>query len=69
MEFDRERDFGFDTYADSVVQCADDDGLLTPGDAMKLVRDHSANWDEWLSVKPDEIDCREAVPLLQWLGY
>jgi hypothetical protein len=32
MTFDREQDYGFDGYATSVVEAADDFGFLTPAD-------------------------------------
>ena len=69
MTFDREQDYGFDNYATSVVAAADDAGLLSHGDARKLVADHQVTWEAWLSELPMGALATEARPLLHWLGY
>ena len=69
MTFDSEQDYGFDSYATSVVAVADDFGFLTPGDARKLVADHQVTWEAWLAEKPMGALACEARPLLHWLGY
>jgi hypothetical protein len=59
----------YDTYAQSVLDAADDFGFLSPGDARKLVADHQVTWESWLAEKPwGAVSC-EARPLLHWLGY
>ena len=67
--FDREKDHGFDEYAQSVLNAADDFGFLTPGDARKLVADHQVTWESWVDEVPDGATPCQAVPLLHWLGY
>jgi hypothetical protein len=69
MTFDREQDYGFDGYATSVVEAADDFGFLTPADARKLVADHGADWSDWVASRPMGAVLCEARPLLHWLGY
>jgi hypothetical protein len=69
MPFDREQDYGFDSYATSVVASADDFGFLSPGDARKLVADHQVSWEAWLAERPMAAGLCEVRPLLHWLGY
>jgi hypothetical protein len=57
------------SYEDSVKAAADDFGMLSPGDARKLVADHGILWEAWLAEKPmGALDC-EVGPLLHFLGY
>ena len=42
----------YDTYAQSVLDAADESGFLSPGDARKLVADHQEEWEAWLAEKP-----------------
>ena len=59
----------YDDYAQSVLDAADDFGMLSPGDARRLVADHQVTWESWLAEKPwGAVSC-EARPLLHWLGY
>ena len=59
----------YDSYAESVIDAADDFGFLSPGDARRLVADHGVTWEDWLAEKPwGAVSC-EARPLLHWLGY
>jgi hypothetical protein len=57
------------SYEDSVLDAADDNGMLSPGDARKLVADHGILWEAWLDEKPMEALACEARPLLHFLGY
>ena len=56
-------------YTQSVLDAADDFGILSPGDARKLVRDHGLLWESWMAEKPMGCLACEARPLLHWLGY
>jgi hypothetical protein len=57
------------SYCESVMAAADDFGILSPGDARRLVADHGQAWEDWLAQKPmASLPC-EARPLLHWLGY
>jgi hypothetical protein len=56
-------------YYDSVVAAADDAGLLSPGDARKLVAQHQVTWEAWLAELPMGALATEVRPLLHWLGY
>ena len=57
------------SYSESVMAAADDFGILSPGDARKLVRDHGLLWEAWLAERPMAALPCEARPLLHWLGY
>jgi hypothetical protein len=59
----------YDTYAQSVIDAADDFGFLSPGDARKLVADHQVTWESWVDEVPDGATPYQARPLLHWLGY
>lgn len=61
--------FDFDSYEDSVLHAADDFGILSPGDARRLVADHGVTWESWLAEKPMAALPCEVRPLLHWLGY
>jgi hypothetical protein len=63
----------FCTYEDSVLDAADENGNLSPADAIKLFADHSERFDgiyednrgiSWVA-----LDERNAEALLAWLGY
>lgn len=56
-------------YVQSVLDAADEFGILSPGDARKLVRDHGETWESWMAEKPMGALACEARPLLNWLGY
>lgn len=56
-------------YRQSVLDSADDFGLLSPGDSRRLVADHAVKWESWLEEKPMGALACEARPLLAWLGY
>ena len=56
-------------YVQSVLDAADEFGILSPGDARKLVRDHGETWESWMAEKPMGALTCEARPLLNWLGY
>ncbi len=56
-------------YFNSVLECADESGLLTERDAKRLVSEHSVLWSEWVREKPMGCLAQEARPLLHWLGY
>ena len=57
-----------DDYSQSVLDCADENGLLSEADARKVVADHSVMWSEWVREKPMGCLLYEAIPLLHWLG-
>ena len=57
------------TYAQSVLDAADEFGFLSPGDARKLVADHQVRWEDWVAERPMGAVLCEARPLLHWLGY
>jgi hypothetical protein len=58
-----------DRYYQSVCECADEFGILSPGDARKLLQDHGVSWEAWLHEKPmGALNC-EARPILHFLGY
>jgi hypothetical protein len=59
----------YESYAESVIDAADDFGFLTPGDARKLVADHHVKWEAWLAERPMAAGLTEVRPLLHWLGY
>ena len=59
----------FNSYRESVEAVADDDGLLTPADARKLVRDHQCEWSEWVKECPMGTNPRDAHHILCWLGH
>lgn len=56
-------------YVQSVLDLTDEFGLLSPGDARKLVADHAVTWESWMAEKPMGALACEARPLLHWLGY
>jgi hypothetical protein len=56
-------------YASSVIDAADDFGLLRPADARKLVADHGLLWADWIASRPMGALLCEVRPLLHWLGY
>lgn len=56
-------------YVQSALDAADEFGILSPGDARKLVRDHGETWESWMAEKPMGALACEARPLLHWLGY
>ena len=59
----------YDSYAQSVIDAADEFGFLSPGDARKLVADHNLEWEKWIAELPlGAVPC-EVRPLLHWLGY
>lgn len=64
-------DFAIDggDYYDSVLDAVEDDGLLSPGDARKLVSDHGIDWSEWIKECPMGTNPRDAEGLLGFLGY
>lgn len=59
----------FVSYRESVEAVADDDGLLTPADARKLVRDHQCDWSHWVKECPMGTNPRDAHQILCWLGH
>ena len=63
----------FETYSDSVLEAADDDGNLTLRDAEKLFKAHGVSFDDvyedFHGVCPVALDARNAEALLAWLGY
>jgi hypothetical protein len=63
----------FTSYEDSVLDCADDDGNLTPGDAVRLLADHGFTLDDMYDdnhgVSWVALDALNAEALLSWLGY
>jgi len=56
-------------YVQSVLDLTDEFGILSPGDARKLIRDHGLLWEDWVREKPMGALACEARPLLHWLGY
>lgn len=58
---------GLPTYEDSVFDASGDDGLLSPGDARRLLHQHSVPWEEYLEEIPD--GNRHPAVLLSFLGY
>lgn len=60
-------------FADSVLDCADDDGNLSAADAAKLLIDHgfspNAVYEDNHGVSWAHLDARNAQALLCWLGY
>lgn len=58
-----------ESYRESVIAAADDFGLLSPGDARKLVADHNESWEDWVTSRPMGALLCEVRPLLSWLGY
>lgn len=63
----------FTSYEDSVLDCADDEGNLTSGDAVRLLADHGFTLDDMYTdnhgVSWAHLDARNAEALLSWLGY
>jgi hypothetical protein len=57
-----------DDYSKSVLDCADERGMLSEEDAKKVVADHAVMWSEWVREKPMGCLAQEARPLLHWLG-
>ena len=56
-------------YVQSVLDLTDEFGILSPGDARKLIRDRGLLWGDWVREKPMGALACEARPLLHWLGY
>lgn len=54
-------------YEVSVFEAAGEDGVLTPGDARRLLRQHGETWDTYLSEQSD--GSRHPAHLLGFLGY
>lgn len=55
------------TYEESVLNAADDAGLLTSKDAKRLLRDHGVSAaDAWMDLGDSATD---AAKLLEYLGY
>lgn len=63
----------FTTYEDSVLAAADDNGILSREDCVKLLDDHGCTMDDVYAdangVDPVALDARDAEALLSWLGY
>ena len=57
-----------DCYADSVLLNTDADGLLSVGDAMRLLAEHSTTLYE-MEQDGFAANCRDAQAILHWLGY
>jgi hypothetical protein len=60
-------------YEESVIDAADDQGNLSPADAIRLLDDHGATLEEVYAdnhgVSWVALDARNAEALLAWLGY
>ena len=56
-------------YEESVMEAADERGLLSQGDAMRLLAQHQVTWEEWRAERPMGALPTEARPLLHFLGY
>jgi len=61
------------TYEESVLDYADQDGNLSRGDAVQLLKDHGFTLDDLYAdshgVSWCHLDARNAEALLAWLGY
>ena len=59
--------FSAPTYEGSVFDATGDDGLLSPGDARRLLSQHSVTWEGYVEEQPD--GNRHPAYLLSFLGY
>ena len=61
------------TYEESVLDYADQDGNLSRGDAVQLLKDHGFTLDDVYEdshgVSWCHLDARNAEALLAWVGY
>lgn len=61
------------TYEESVLDYADQDGNLSRGDAVQLLKDHGFTLEDVYAdhhgVSWCHLDARNAEALLAWLGY
>ncbi len=54
-------------YCDSVLEASGPDGLLSPGDARRLLGDHGTSWEYYKEEREDE--SLHPVAILNFLGY
>jgi hypothetical protein len=63
----------FNSYEDSVIDAADENGNLSLADAIKLFVEHGERFDniyvEDRGISMATLDERNAEALLLWLGY
>jgi hypothetical protein len=63
----------FISYEDSVLEAADENGNLSLIDAINLLEEHGFTMDDVYAdpgnVSPIALDERNAIALLNWLGY
>lgn len=59
--------YSFPSYEGSVFDASGDDGLLSPGDARRLLHQHSVTWEDYTEEHPD--GSRHPACLLSFLGY
>jgi hypothetical protein len=57
------------TFAEQLLEMADDFGLLRPADARAAVIFHGLKWSDWVASRPMGALLCEVRPLLSWLGY
>jgi hypothetical protein len=65
--------YDFNSYEESVIEAADEEGNLSRADAVKLLVEHGFSLDDLYEdnhgVSWVALDARNAEALLAWLGY
>ena len=64
--YDYDSDYFEDSYCGSVMECTDDNGMLSLDNAKRLLTDHGSTYKEFVEENGVTL---HAPKILEWLGY